>query len=302
MRRQIWGLAALMLAISLVFQVPAPAHGAGLGGGSYTYLLNGEEVAFPFDPVVVQEQLLLPAAVFERLGVTVTPSAGQVALRLPDRVEVRVTVGSPAYSLDGDPRQGSLAPIRLGGHLFLPAALLDHFGVEVTQAGSLLLLRQPLNGPLPTTAITDEEFQRLKNERSFKRELRNRQGGALNAEFTLLDPTLLQAPQLALPYGERVKLYAMLQTHTLVLVKLSNHGTSPAAFKPSSVVLVDDLRHQAELFKSIDVGDGDLSANLALGADRRGVMAFPQADPAAKRLLLYSHELGESLGAFGLNP
>lgn len=294
-------LAALLLAFILGLATPAPANGAGLTGGTYTYLLNGEEVAFPFDPVLVQNELLLPAAVWERLGVSVAEAAGRVRLRLADHVAIELTLGSPAYTLDGRPREAPAVPIRLGGHLFLPAALLEHFGVELTRAGNMVMLRQPLKGALPTTAFADEEFQRLKNERSFKREIGHRQLGVLHAEFTLLDERLLQAPQLGLSYGQRVKLFGLLETHTLVLVKLSNQLGGQATFKPGSVVLVDDLRHQADLVKLLDVGEGDLTAALAAGADRRAVLAFPKADPAAKRLLLFYHEIGESLGAFHLS-
>lgn len=324
MRKRKWGLAALLLAISLMFSAPTPAHGAGLSGGSYTYLVNGEEVAFPFDPIVVQDQLLLPAAVFERLGVSVSDTGAGITLRLADRVEARLTLGSPTYSLSssgglssspgglssspggpssspgGRPQQAPAVPVRLGGHLFLPAALLEHFGVELTRAGSLLLLRQPLKGALPTTSLTEDEYLRLKAERSFKRELISRQSGSLQAEFTLLDPALLAAPQLGLSYGHRVKLLGLLETHTLVLVKLSNQWSDPASFRPHSVVLLDDLRHQGDLAEALPAGEGDLTAPLAPGADRRGVLAFPKADPSASRLLLYYHETRESLGAFTL--
>lgn len=301
MRKRTWWLAGLMLALCFALSTAAPARGAGLTGGTYAYLINGDEVAFPFDPIQVGGELLLPGAVFERLGIAVgTSGARSVNLRLASHVDLKLTLGSPTYLLDGQPRQSKAAPIRLGGHLFLPAGLLSHFGVEFGTATNLVLLRQPLPGQLPMSMVGEDDFKWRLSERTFQRNMSTKQNGMLIGDFTWLDAALLEAPQLGLPYGERVRLYGMLESHTLVLARITNNWDSPGSFKPSSVVMIDEQRRQVDLTTVIEVGEGDLSAMLAPGSQRRGVLAFPKVNPESSRIRLYYHEISDNLGTFNL--
>lgn len=306
-----WAVLVLLL-IGVSLGAAEPARGAGLSGGSYTYLLNGEEIAFPFDPLVIQDELLLPAAVFERLGVTISQSAGgrSLTLRLGDQVTAKLTLGNPGYHLlgagfpaDGLPQSTAVGPIRLGGHLFVPASLLVHFGVEVTRESGMVMLRNPVPGLLPSSTFTDLEFQLLKGEQNFRYTIAPKGTSALlSTEFTLLHANLLEAAQLGLPYGQRARLYGMLETHTLVLVRVLNQGTGPGAFNPASVSLVDDLRRQADQASALDIGEGNLDAALSPGAERRGVLAFPKGPTGVTRLSLYYHEIPGTLGSFQFNP
>lgn len=289
-----WTLLGTLLAALLV---SAPATlAANLSGGTYTYVFNGQEASVTFDPIKVKEKLLLPVEVFDRFGIAVAAGQGETVTLKKFAVQAQLTLGSPIYALNGTEENLEVAPLKLNGRLFLPADLLKQFGVDLTQDGTFLIMRDQTQGMGPVTELPAEEFEALKELRTVAAEVRADSNIVLNAEFTMLNEQLLQAANLDLSFGARARLHGLLRTNTLVLVKLSNTSFKSGALSTAGLYLVDSNRNQYEVVSAADIGKGALTVKLAPGADRVGVLVFPRIASGAGPLTLYYENNNSALG------
>lgn len=298
LRQAVALIAASALLLTLVVSLPGSAGAANLTGGNYTYVINGEEETFAFDPVNRKDGLLLPAEVFQRFGVSVEGALTRTITLKKADVVATLTLGSTTFELQGQPEAVASAPLRLNGRLFLPADLLKHFGVEYSLDGTFVILRNYVGGDVASRELSDAEFNALKSARTFSASTRTDSSIYLTAEFTLLNEELLAAANLGISYGTRARLQGLLETNTLVMVKLSNTAFKAGALLTSGLYLVDSQRNQYELVSTVDFGKGSITSKIAPGADRTGVLVFPKVAGNAGTLTLYYDSNGATLGSF----
>jgi hypothetical protein len=298
-------LAALAVAAALVATllalVPGSSSAANLTGSNYTYVINGEEATFPFDPINRQDGLLVPVEVFQRFGISIEGAlTRQITFRKAD-VTAQLTLGSTAMTLNEKPQSLPTAPLRLGGRLFIPADLLRHFGVEYKLDNNILVLRDYAEGQPTVKEYKPEEVAAMKQGLTFTASVKTDSNIFLDAEFTLLTKDLLTASALDLSYGTRARLQSLIDSYTLVMVKLSNHSFKAGAIQTSGLFLVDDLRNQYDVVGTVDFDSGSITGKIAPGADRVGVLVFPKVAPKAKAVFPYYDLNGSSLGTFWLD-
>lgn len=276
---------AVLLLMLLVFS-SGPVTAATLSGGTYTYVVNGEEVRFAFDPIKVADGLLLPIEVFEHFQVTAESTGRSIIMKRHGETAL-LTLGSETYALNGQAATMSGAPLRLNGRLFVPADLLGRFGVEFSQDETLIVMDDLAPDILPLKEYTPAELDLLKRGRSFSASIRVSSGGYMQAAFTLLSPDLIKASNLPISIWDRARLHRLLKTHTLVMVNLSNTSFKVGKLNAESVYLVGDDRTQYDLVSTVDLGPGSITATLVPGADRSGVLVFPKVGVNTNLLSLY---------------
>ncbi|HWI61088.1 MAG TPA: stalk domain-containing protein [Symbiobacteriaceae bacterium] len=289
------GIGALLVA--LVAVVPSATQAANLTGGNYTYLINGEEVTFMFDPVVRKDGLLLPTEVFQQFGIAVAGATTRTPSVSKDDLVVKLNLGSTQVDLAGQVRTVATAPLRLNGRLFLPADLLKEFGIDFVQDGTMVIMR-PLVEEMPKAlTLTEAQWDAFTDNRGFRTNLKTDAGVFVMAEMILLNKDVINSTNMG-SYGTRAKLLSMLETNTLILVQVSNLSTRSGGLQTAGAYLVDDLRRQYDNPQVIDIGQGLLTAKLSPGADRMGVMAFPKVADNAKSVSMFFDTNIANVGTF----
>jgi hypothetical protein len=286
------------LLVGLVGTMSGTSSAANLTGGNYTYVVNGEEYSFPFDPVKVSSGVLLPVEVFQKFGIDVQDPLSRTVTLSRSEVTDKVTLGTTTYELNGRPDASDAAPLRLNGRLFVSANLLKDFGVDYSQDGNFVIMRDFTSGMPTSTTMTSSDFNSMRMKRFFTGSVKADSGIYLYSEFTLLNPGLLAATNIGLDYGTRARLQSIMQSNSLVLVKFSNSSVKSGKVNPSDFVLVDEQRRQYDLVTSLDAGDGSISARLAPAADRMGILVFPKVSGTASMLTLFYEPNGANVGTF----
>jgi hypothetical protein len=279
--------------------VPERTEAANLTGGQTTYVINGEEFTFPFDPVSTKAGLLLPTEVFQRLGIKIEGATGLTVSLTRADVAAVVTVGSSTARLNAQVKSLAAQPLRLNGRLFLPADLLPAFGVEFSQDGNFVMLRTLVDQmPLAKEYTDYNEWIRMTSGRMFATNVKSDQGNYMSSEWTLLNSDLVNSKNIGFDYGTRARLNSLLPANTLVMVKLSNTSNKSGGLVTTQTYLIDDLRNQYQTTMVFDAGTGLLDGKLAPGADRMGVLVFPKVKDQASIYTIYYEPNGEFLGSF----
>jgi hypothetical protein len=286
------------LLVALVTSTPTPTEAANLTGGNYTYLIDGEEVTFTFDPIARKDGLLLPTEVFQKFDITIEGGTTRNITLSKAGVSAKVTVGSTTYSLNGQPQDLNTAPLRLNGRAFLPADLLPEFGVDMSQDGNYISLSNYTNKLFRVEKLSDEEWNTLKGFRGFTAMVKADSGVNLYGEFWLLNEKMITAENLNITYGNRARLLGLLETKTLVLAKLSNMSNKAGGLVTGGLYLIDNKRNQYDLTSVVDIGYGLVSNKLAPAGDRYGVLAFPKLPTTTVNAILYYDNSGASIGTF----
>lgn len=293
------GVAGLLLALSWPL-IPV-GRAATLTGGSYTYIIGGEEVAFTFDPIRIQDQVLLPSELFGHFGIHLAESGRQITL---DRASVVVELepGQPVALVDGRVEPLGAGVVRLNGRLFLPAELLRFFGIAFAQDGTFLLMREYAPSPVAPVKLSAEEYTKLRAGRSITTSLRADNQVQLQAEFTLLSPDLIQAANLELSAEVRARLLDLAKSRSLLLVQLSNRSIKAGSLVVSDLFLLDDQRNQYAPIEVVDLGPGRIDERLVPTVDRLGLILYPKLSGDATRASLYYDPNAGNLGTFTSLP
>jgi|GEM_PF-1710412 len=290
------GIGALLVA--LVAYNPSTTTAANLTGGQYTYLIDGEEVAFTFDPIAKKDGLLLPTEVFQKFDVIIEGGTTRNIILSKGTVRVNLTIGSTVFDLGGQPKALSTAPIRLNGRVFLPSELLREFGVDFTQDGNFISMRGFTDKYVDVKDLSTSEWGNLKGTLGFNNMVKLDSGVNVNGDFWMLTPSLITASNLNISYGNRARLLGLFETNSLVLVNLSNVSNKAGALVTATTYLIDDQRNQYDVQSVIDIGYGLLNSKLAPSADRLGVLVFPKLPASAVNAILYYDTNGYGLGTF----
>lgn len=284
-----WLAAALAFALlaGLLGLLPGDSSAANLTSGTYTYVIGGEEVTYPIDPINRKDGLLLPAEVFGAFGIQVDGLLKQEFALVRDSVTVKASLGSTLVEVNGSLETLTASPLRLNGRVFLPSDLLKYFAVEYALDGTFVTFRDLASGTPKLTGTGDSEWAALKANRSFSITVRADTSIYFNAEFVLLTPEMLSATSLNVDHLTRVKLHNLQRTNTLLLVDLSNQQYRSGALQTAGLYLVDHQRRQYEVAQVLDIGEGMLTAKLAPGADRMGILVYPKVKPAGTVTVYY---------------
>ncbi|HYF78399.1 MAG TPA: stalk domain-containing protein [Symbiobacteriaceae bacterium] len=286
------------LVTALVAANPTTTSAANLTGGNYTYVIDGEEVTFLFDPVVRKEGLLLPTEVFQHFGIKVQDAATKNPSVYTDSLTIKLTLGSTQADMGGTVRTVSTAPLRLNSRLFLPSDLLKEFGVEFSQDGTMVVMRELTDEPVALETQTPSEWDAYFTNRGFTANVKSDGNAYMVGKVALLNAAMINSTQFPITYGTRAKLHSLLQTNTLVLVDLSNTTNRSGGMQTAGAYLLDDQRNQYDLVQVFDLGQGLLNAKLAPGADRMGVLVYPKlAGTATSASIFYDANMAP-LGTF----
>lgn len=299
MRKILAVIGTLAILVALAGTMTGTTNAANLTGGTYTYVINGEETTFPYDPVTRKDGLLLPLEVFQRLGISVDGSlSNSVTLSKDSAVSATLTVGTTTALLNGKPYLVATAPLRLNGRVFLPADILKEFGVDIAQDGNFVVIRN-MAGDLPAAVnVSPTDWAKLMTGHWFMGNPKADSNILMQGEFTWLTPDFINSTNLKLSYGMRAKLLTLLQTNSLVYVKLINIGTKSGAISTNSTFLVDSAGNQYDNPTVLDIGNGLLSNKLAPDATRVGVLVFPKVQDSSTAISLYYDPNNANLGTF----
>lgn len=298
MRKTMVALSAGALLMTLVATVPAETSAANLTGGQYTYVISGEEVLFQFDPIVRKDGLLLPIDVFQKFGIEVINPLTRTITLKKSGVKADVTLGSTTMLLNDQAQAVATMPMRLNGRLFFPADILRHFGIEYSQDGNYVAFTNLAENLPDVQTLPDADYQTLKSSKTVSAQIRVDNNLFLNSEFTLLTTELLSAGNLNLTYGNRAKLNSLLQTNTLLLVKLSNTAYRAGTVNGAGLYLVDQKGNQYDFAAAVDIGTGNILGKIMPGGERMGVLSFPKVTAGPQVVTLYYEPHNASLGQF----
>lgn len=288
-RKTVASIAALALLLGLLTLTPGDSSAANLTAGNYTFLLEGEEITFTVDPVSRRDGLLVPAEVFTRLDVAIAGQQGRNFTLTKGPNTVKVDLGSPLFTVNGKTESFPLYSVRLNGRLFLPIELLKYFGIDAIVDGTYVMIRDAAKG-FPMRNETPEAYAELVGKRSFPALTRLDTSIYINAEYTLLNDQILSSNRFEVPYTTRMRLLAMSQTNTLVLVKLVNGSFRSGTLTTNGLFLIDSARRQFEVSQVFDLGEGMVNSRLAPGADRIGILVFPKVStPGAVTVYYDAH-------------
>ena len=290
--------AAGALLLALVSTVPNRTEAANLTGGQYTYVINGDEVSFPFDPVVRKDGMLLPIEVFQQFGVNVAGAVSRNLELTKDEVDVQLTVGSNTAVVNAVSRYLGTAPVRLNGRVFVPAEVLREFGVDYSQDDKFLSMRTLIDTMPKLKTFTDSEWGALKAGRWFSVNVKTDAGLINYSDWQLLTAESINSTNLGFSYGVRARLTSLLETNTLVWVKMANVSNKTGGLVTGTTFLIDNNRNQYEVASVLDIGEGLLNGKIAPGADRAGVLVFPKIDQAASQVSVYYENNQATLGYF----
>lgn len=287
---------ALLAAIAVA--IPSTSSAANLSSGSTSYVVNGQEETFTFDPIQRKNGTLVPLELFQRFGVEIDGATGNLIKLTKGSTQINLTLGRTAALINGLPASVTVEPVRLSGRLFLPAELLREFGVEFSQESGYVFLREFVSGQ-PTVKVTDQaEYNSLKSSRTFNPSVKLDSGQFAQAQFTMLNKDLLQMDKLPVSMGARARLQGLIETNTLVLVNLQNYASKSGAFQTTGLYMIDNNRNQYDVQEVIDLGGGLLTGKLAPGADRMGVLVFPLLKPNPGIVKLYLDSNAGDIGSW----
>jgi len=303
MRRLLAIIGTGALLLSLIAIMPGDGSAANLTGGTYTYVINGDEATFPVDPVVRKDGVLLPVEVFQKFNITVEGALTRNVTLKRGTVTTRLTLGSTTIDVNGRPETVASAPLRLNGRLFVPGDLMKQYGIDFSQDTNMVVLKDNADGAPPVKTLEGTDFAALKSGRIVSSTAVKADSNIyFNAEFTLLSADIVMAANWDITYATRIKLLNLLQTNSLVLAKVSNTSFKAGALVTSGLYLVDSNRKQYDLASVQDVGEGMVNLKVAPGADRAGVLVFPKLTAAPGVVSIFYDTAAGVIGSFTTTP
>ncbi len=275
-------LVVLVAVLALVLSVPT-SQAATLTSGAYTYVVAGEETVFPYDPIVKKDGYLLPLDVFTALGISAADAQKRNLSLTRGDVTVSVTLGQPWVTLQ-DGAQVTVAPVpmRVSGRVFLPTQILAALSIDIQTDSSIITLRD-LAPTAPTGAYTEKaDYDAARAKTTLSGMVKSTEGTFLDIDITYLTPALAASPHLLSDVGTRSRLLHLLDTNTLLLVRVRNTvGTTRGlTFKPESIFIVDNKGMQYEYTGTLIDVKGSLATKLAPSVEKSGILVFQKVNDA----------------------
>lgn len=290
----------LLATLLLITAASTGAMGAPLSGGNTIYIINGEDIAFTFDPIVRADGVLIPDEVARWLGLTVTEAEKSLTVTR-GKVTAQLTLGQTWAVVDGRPMHLSPGPVRVIGKLFLPADLLKEFGLSVSLEGNLMEIRDLTAGLQFPEGLSREDYEAQLMRRTVRGRVRSDEGRPyLDLEFLWLTPEMVASEQFRATFRQRVEYLSLLQSNSLALVTVVNRSNGTVTLTPGSLMLVDEASgDQFDVERTLDY-QGLISEKVAPQARKASVLVYPKVPEGLDRLVLFSDTNQASLGTLHL--
>lgn len=302
-------VAAGLVAIALIgamlvplFVKPKTAGAAGNGptAGSYTYVVEGRETGFPFDPIQRQNGLLVPVEVFTNEGFTVTVNGSTVNVSR-NKQTATLTLGSSNVNLFGNPTAINPVPMRVSDHLFLPAALASYYGVDITLDGIYVFVHDNTAGQAATTSLSSGDYGTLLNGRTIPGvTVRADNNQPLTATLTVLNSAVVADTNFTTDPNLRARLQTLLPNYTLVLVDVKNNGSRSGLLVPTNLYLTDANGNEYTYTgTALPVNNQNVTTTrLVPGAEMQTVLAFNKVPSSLNLLNVWADSNNATLGSF----
>lgn len=289
MRRRLF----LVLAVLLILATAAAAVQAGpLTAGSYTYVMQGRELAVPVDILSIQGAYLVPPELLRILDLTPQLSGDTVTLKRGPVAAV-LQLGQDTAVIGGDRRLLDTAPVLLAGRVLVPAAVLPYLGFELEVDDNFVLLRDYVtNQEFLNLPRQEPDFEEIRGRRTARGVIYGTSGAYSYVDMTALTPELLQDERLEMDWGTRVRLLSLLPSRTLFLVTMRNVSQRTMSLDPAQLLVTDDQGRQYDYLTEIPV-NGLVTAVVAPGAVRTSVLAYEYSNVT---LTIFSEANGSDLG------
>lgn len=270
MLRKRWLLALLLTALLAAIAVPVASAGV-LTSASYTYLFKGREVEMSVDILTVQGATMAPEELLNVFGLK--PVVDGDAIRLErGPVTIAMALGSDVAKVNGKAQLMKTGPMRASGRLFIPAEVLPELGISLTVDGKFVLLADYMAS---YTGVGGFDLK------GYTLDATVRDGvNLMGLRIIALSPENLDNPDLAIPWGTRLKLRALLETRTLLLVTLKNQSLKAITFDPAKMMLIGEGGRQFDYLKQEIAVDGTVTGSVAPGAVRTSVLAYTKVEGA----------------------
>ncbi len=288
-------LGALLVTLLLLTAVGSTAA-APLSGGNTVYVINGEETTFTFDPITRKDGTLLPMDVFAALGISVS-QADKTVVVLKAGVQAHLTLGQSVGTIGKTAITVAPVPLKLSGRLFLPATVLEELGYEVMSESGYVQIRDLTQGINLNSDLDRMGYDNLKYRLTANNYLEADDGKTnLGVETTFLTPELLASGHFPATFKERVQYLNLLQTHSLLMVRVVNHSGRGATLNPASLMLLDKTTlQQYDVEQTLDYR-GLINAKIASGAGKTSILVYPKVDAATSSLYVFSDTSSATLG------
>ncbi len=282
--RRLTGLAFTLLILALTL-LPSPQVAQAAAPG-YIYLVDGQEQAVAYDPISLRSGLLLPQELLTTLEVTIsTPSWNQVQLNRGS-LSALLTFGERTGLVNGHYLSLSSGPLRVGGHLFVPAMILPELGIQVTEDGPFILIDR---WPLSEAAVVDESaYAKAMEIATTSTYITMNRSDLLSVKLTRLNADIVHNQVWTSNPAIRGQSLAWLEDHLLIEVSILNQSSSFLTFDASSIYMVDDQGRQYRTSSELLPLLGEMDQPLAPGAAARAVLVLPLPDSDATVLTLYT--------------
>src|SRR5580704_3350059 len=113
--RTFWKLAALPLALALIFPAAASAQSSDV-----SVFVNGVRMSFDQPPVLQNGRVFVPLrGVFQQLGASVVYNNGQINATGSGRT-ISLTIGSTTAYINGQPQTLDVAPFEINSRTLVP--------------------------------------------------------------------------------------------------------------------------------------------------------------------------------------
>lgn len=292
-------LGALLVALLLVLAVGSTSA-APLTGGNTIYVINGEEATFTFDPITRKDGLLVPQDVYAALGLAVAQNDRLVTVSR-GALQASLTLGATIGSVDGRIIALPPAAIKLSGRLFLPARLLEEFGYEVAADGTYLQVRDLTRGIALTSSLDKAGYDALRARRTVNSYVKtDDQKSNVGAEATFLTPEMVASTQFPATFRQRVQYLNLLQTNSLLLVRITNQTGRSATVKPESIMLVDTVSGKQYDVEQVLDYDGQIGQKIANGASKASILVYPRVAAEVATLAVFADTNPGTIGTLNL--
>lgn len=306
MRNRKWavalvGLSVLALALAPLVSSSEKAGAAGIGvtAGSYTYVVEGREASFPYDPITKKDGNLVPVEVFENEGFAVTLKDNTVTVSRNGQFST-LTLGSSNVALFSNPTVITPAPIRVSDHLFLPADLASHYGVDITLDGVYAYVHDNAAGqPAPTNLTTSDYAKLVQGRQLTDVGVRSDNNQIMYVDFTLLNAAIINDANFTTDPNLRVRALSLLPNYTLIAVNAEGPTSRSGSFVPTSIILLDQKGNEYNFTGTIlPVNNQSVASKIIPGAHVQSILAFPKMTSDISTLTLWSDTNNGTLGSF----
>lgn len=288
-------LAAVLAVLVLMLAVGSTAA-APLTGGNTIYVINGEEATFTFDPISRKDGLLLPQDVYATLGLSVAQSDKTVTV-VKNSLQARIALGATTGTMGAEIITATPAPIKLSGRIFLPARLLEEFGYEVVSDSNYLQIRDLTQGIVLASGLDKAAYDGLRTRRTVGSFVKtDDQKSNVGVEVTFLTAEMVASVHFPATFRQRVQYLNLLQTNSLLLVRVANQTGRSATVKPESIMLVDIAGgKQYDVVQTLDY-DGLIGNRIANGASKASILVYTKVGADIASLSVFADTNPGSIG------